>query len=231
MDAVLFSTCEEFEGFCLRSFESYMSGDLFPYSLRETYRLAFDTWEEAELELKVHGVDGFTYYKLPDGSDYQMCMQGFTQHVLMHERSLELLSQFCNTTYKILMNMFDVPLRYETRCEVGEDGRMRLVPAPVGGYGPKAFDLRRNGIEEANGDIAAKVQFDRFLQKNGYTWRTADISEAFDMPEEGLVCILKQNGIEPKEAWTYQDYYFVYLLLTKDCKVRPRCEKQMSTKA
>ena len=231
MDAVLFSTCEEFEGFCLRSFESYMSGDLFPYSLRETYRLAFDTWEEAELELKVHGVDGFTYYKLPDGSDYQMCMQGFTQHVLIHERSLELLSQFCNATYKILMNMFDVPLRYETRCEVGEDGRMRLVPAPVGGYGPKAFDLRRNGIEEANGDIAAKVQFDRFLQKNGYTWRTADISEAFDMPEEGLVCILKQNGIEPKEAWTYQDYYFVYLLLTKDCKVRPRCEKQMSTKA
>ena len=62
MDTVLFSTCEEFEDFCLRCYECYMSGDLFPYSLRETYRLAFDTWEEAKDELIEHGVDGFNIY-------------------------------------------------------------------------------------------------------------------------------------------------------------------------
>lgn len=40
------------------------------------------------------------------------------------------------------------------------------------------------------------------------------------MPEEGLVSILEQNGVEPKGAWTYKDFLFVYLLLTKDLKLK-----------
>ena len=34
-----------------------------------------------------------------------------------------------------------------------------------------------------------------FLKKTGFSERTADIAEAFGMPEEGLLCTLKQNGI------------------------------------
>lgn len=90
----------------------------------------------------------------------------------------------------------------------------------MGEFQPKYGGSCYHGFEAANGDIAAKAQFDRFLQKSGFTWRTAEIAKAFDMPEEGLVGILEQNGVEPKEAWTYKDFLFVYLLLTKDLKLK-----------
>ena len=97
----------------------------------------------------------------------------------------------------------------------------------------------------------------RFIQDSGFTRSTAEIAEAFGMPEEGLLCTLKQNGIiveigddeedgwemaealkdrgltmvktgadgKPENQWTYKGGYFVWLLLTKDCKIRPCYER------
>ena len=79
------------------------------------------------------------------------------------------------------------------------------------------------------------------------------------MPEEGLLCTLKQNDIivesdeegeenweladKLKDAdfivekigsagmsekqWTYKGLYFIWLLLTKNCSVRPCCERDV----
>jgi hypothetical protein len=81
------------------------------------------------------------------------------------------------------------------------------------------------------------------------------------MPEEGLLCILKQNGIltmvgdedesykgswelveglrgndfirvktgldgKPENQWTYKGFFFLWLLLTKDCGIMPCCERE-----
>lgn len=220
------TTGENFEDYCLRIFDVFLGGDVFPYSLRETYSLVYDSWEAAVKELMAHGIEGFSYQRDAANDDYLMCMQGFTQHVLMHDKTLELVAQFSNTTYKLLMYNFDVPIRFESRSVKGEDGRMKIEAVPVGGYQPKHGGSRYHGFEVANGDIAAKAQFDRFLQQSGFTWRTAEIAEAFDMTEAELVRILEQNGIEAKAAWTYRDFFFVYLLLTKDCNMMPRCERE-----
>lgn len=262
MDTLRLSSCEDFEDFCLRAFERFLQGDLFPYSLKETYHLAFSSYEEAVKNLLANGTEGFSYQKSPDGSDYWLCMQGFTHHVLMQEKSLELLASFCNTSYKLLVHTFDIPMRYETRSVKGDDGRMKIVHIPINGYQPKVNNPRYSGIMEANGDLVAKVAFDRFLLKCGFTERTATIAEAFGMPEEGLLCVLKQKGIivenedageededgsswelaetfkdteftkvkpgpdgKPETQWTYKGFFFIWLLLTKDCDVRPCCER------
>lgn len=249
------STCKDFEDYCLRTFDLFLQGDLFPYSLRETYKLAFNSWEEAVKELLENGVEGFSYQKSLDGDDYQLCMQGFTHHVLMKDKTLKLITCFCNNTYKLLVNTFDIPMRYDTRVQEDE-GRLKIVQVPVNGYQPKVQDPRYSGFMEANGDIVAKICFDKFLQKAEFTRSTAEIAEAFGMPEEGLLCILEQHGMiemiemddvswkmadgfadkkfvlekdgadgKPELQWTFQGFYYIYLLLTKDCKVTPCCER------
>ena len=51
MEQINLPSGEDFEDFCLRTFECFLQGDLFPYSLKETYRLAFASWDEAVNEL------------------------------------------------------------------------------------------------------------------------------------------------------------------------------------
>ena len=129
---------------------------------------------------------------------------------------------------------------------------------PINGYQPKVQDPRYGGVMEGCGDLYTRICFDMFLKKTGFSERTAAIAEAFGMPEEGLLCTLKQNGIivrnddededgwelaethkgagltikktgpdgKPENQWTYKGIYFVWLLLTKDCKVRPCFERQ-----
>lgn len=249
---------EGFEDYGLRTFKCFLHGDLFPYSLRETYTLVFTSWDEAVKELLEHGAEGFSYVKSPDGDDYLMCMQGFTQHVVMQDKTLELLASFCDTTYKQLMTIYDIPVHYETRSVKDDDGHRRIVQKPINGYQPKVQDSRYSGIMEASGDLYTKTCFDKFLQKSGFSERTADIAEAFGMPEEGLLCTLKQNGVivengqgedgwelaetleandltrkmtgadgKPEIQWTYKGIYFIWLLLTKDCKVRPCFEREI----
>lgn len=265
MDTISLSSCEDFEEYCLCTFENFLQGDLFPYSLKETYHLAYSSWEEAVKNVTENGPEGFAYQKSPDGSDYWLCMQGFTQHVLAHDKSLKLLSDFCNITYHLLVNTFDIPMRYETKNVMGDNGQMKIVHVPIDGHQPKVKDSRYSGIMEANGDLVAKVRFDRFLLKSGFTEPTFRIAEAFGMPEEGLLCILKQNGIirtkksevrgktedeedstwelsddfkakeftkvktgldgKPETQWTYKGFFFIWLLLTKDCDITPSCER------
>ena len=247
---------EGFEDYSLRTLKCFLHGALFPYSMRETYTLVFSSWDEAVKELSEHGAEGFSYIKSPDSDDFLMCMQGFTQHVIMKDKTLELLASFCGTTYKQLMTIYDIPVHYETKSVRDDDGHRRIVQVPVGGYQPKVQDPRYSGVMEASGDLYTKICFDKFLQKSGFSESTADIAEAFGMPEEGLLCTLKQNGIivesdqyedgwelaEPLKAndlirektgadgktekpWTYKGMYFIWLLLTKDCKVRPCFER------
>ena len=268
MEPIKISSCEDFEEFCFRTFECFLQGDLFPYSLRDTYHLAFSSWDEAVKELLEDGVEGFTYQKSQDGDDYQLCMQAFVHHVLLQDKELRYLACFCNNTYKMLVNTFDIPLRYDTQCVKGDDGRMILVQNPLDGHQPKIQNPRYYGVMEANGDLVAKVSFDRFLQEAGFTVSTAEIAQAFGMPEEGLLCILNQNGIircqhsevrdkiddeeddansweladnlsgngytlvktgidgMPETQWTYKGIFFIWLLLTKDCDVRPCYERK-----
>ena len=47
MEPINLPSGEDFEDYCLRTFECFLQGDLFPYSLKETYRLAFASWDEA----------------------------------------------------------------------------------------------------------------------------------------------------------------------------------------
>ena len=256
MTSNLLSSVEEFEDYCLRTFKCSLHGDLFPYSLKETYHLVYTSWNEAVKELLENGVEGFTYQMSSDGDDYLLSFVGFTQHVVMLDKSLKLLACFCNTTYRQQMSIFDIPVHYETICEKKADGKMRIIQVPVDGYSPNAQDPRYLAFMESSGDLYAKTCFDRFIQDSGLTRCTAEIAEAFGMPEEGLLCILKQNGIvvvneddedgweiadalkdsgltlvktgkdgKPEMQWTYKGGYFVWLLLTRDCKVRPRCER------
>lgn len=258
MTSSLLPSGEEFEDYCLRTFKCLLHGEVFPYSLRETYTLGFTSWDEAVKELLENGVEGFCYQNSPDGDDYLLSMQGFAQHVAMQDKSLELLACFCDTTYKQHMTIFDIPVHYETKCERKPDGKMRIVQVPINDYQPKALDPRYGGIMEGCGDLYTRICFDMFLKKTGFSERTADIAEAFGMPEEGLLCTLKQNGIivenaddgddgwvlaetlkdadltikktgpegKPEKQWTYKGIYFIWLLLTKDCRVRPCYERK-----
>ena len=257
MESFRLPSGEGFEDYCLRTFKCFLHGDLFPYSLRETYTLVYSSWDEAVKELLENGVEGFCYQKSPDGDDYLLCMYGFTQHVVMQDKSLELLACFCDTTYKQQMSIFDIPVHYETKCEKGEDGKKRIVQKPINGYQPKVQDPRYSGFMEGCGDLYTRICYARFIQDSGFTRSSAEIAEAFGMPEEGLLCTLKQNGIiiengddeddgwklaealkdsgltmvkmgldgKPGTQWTYKGGYFVWLLLTKDCKVRPCYER------
>ena len=56
MEQINLPSGEDFEDYCLRTFECFLQGDLFPYSLKETYRLAFASWDEAVNELMENGV-------------------------------------------------------------------------------------------------------------------------------------------------------------------------------
>ena len=104
MEPIKLSSGEDFEDYCLRTFECFLQGDLFPYSLKETFDLVFASWNEAVNELLEHGVEGFSYQKSLDADDYQLCMQGFTHHVLMRDKSLDLIASFCNNSYKMLVS-------------------------------------------------------------------------------------------------------------------------------
>ena len=259
MESIIMPSGEGFEDYCLRTFKCLLHGEVFPYSLRETYTLGFTSWDEAVKELLENGVEGFSYQKSPDGDDYLMCMQGFTQHVVMQDKTLELLACFCDTTYRQQMTIFDIPVHYETRRELKADGQMRIVQVPINGYQPKSQDSRRNGIMECCGDLYAKRCFDKFIQKSGFSESTASVADSFGMPEEGLLCTLKQNGVivdvdeddegnssweltesfkdrgytviktgadgKPEIQWTYDGVYYIWLLLTKNCKVRPCYER------
>ncbi len=225
MDTISLSSCEDFEDYCLRTFEIFLQGDLFPYSLRETYNLAYSSWDEAVNDLVKNGVEGFSYQKSPDDDDYYLCMQGFTQHILTHEKSLKLLACFCTTTYKFLVNTFNIPMRYMTECVKGDDGQVKVVHVPINGHQPKIKNPRYSGIMEANGDLVAKVCFDKFLQKSGCTMTTEAIADAFSVPVEGLLCILKQNGVidfvdEDNNSWTitekFKDKEYVHQVLGPD---------------
>ena len=221
------STCKDFEDYCLRTFDLFLQGDLFPYSLRETYKLAFNSWEEAVKELLENGVEGFSYQKSLDGDDYQLCMQGFTHHVLMKDKTLKLIACFCNNTYKLLVNTFDIPMRYDTRVQE-EEGRLKIVQMPVNGYQPKVQDPRYSGFMEANGDIVAKICFDKFLQKAELTRSTAEIAEAFGMPEEGLLCILEQHGMieMDDESWKMADGFADKAFTLEKADVDGKAENQ-----
>ena len=70
MESLSITTCKDFEDYCLRTFDLFLQGDLFPYSLKETYRLAFNSWEEAVNELLDNGVEGFSYQKSLNDDDY-----------------------------------------------------------------------------------------------------------------------------------------------------------------
>lgn len=249
---------EEFEDYCLRTFKHLLHGEVFSYSLRETYTLGFTSWDEAVKELLEKGVEGFCYQKSSDDDDYLLSMHGFVQHVVMRDKTLKLLASFCDTTYKQQMTIFDIPVHYDTRCERKPDGKMGIVQVPINGYQMKMQDTRYGGIMEGCGDLYTRICFDMFLKKTGFSETTADIAEAFGMPEEGLLCTLKQNGIivendddgedgweltetlkgadltikkagpdgKPETQWTYKGIYFIWLLLTKDCKVRPCYERK-----
>ena len=250
---------EGFEEFCLRTFKCSLHGDLFPYSLRETYQLVYSSWDEAVKELLENGVEGFTYQITPDGDDYLLSFVGFTMHVVMQDKSLKLLAAFCNKTYTQQMRIFDIPVHYETICEKKADGKMRILQVPINGFSPNAQDSEYLGFMKSSGDLYAKTCFDKFIRKSGFSASTASFAEAFGMPEEGLLCILKQNGVivdgnedengssswelaenfkdkgftvikpgidgKSEIQWTYDGAYYIWLLLTRNYKVRPCCER------
>lgn len=246
---------EDFEDYCLRTFKCMLHGDRFPYSLRETYHLVFASWNEAVKELIAHGVEGFSYQESPEGDDYLLSMHGFAQHVVMQDETLELLACFCDTTYRQQMAIFDIPVRFETRCEMKNDGQLRIVQMPVNGYQPSGQKHSHDGFMTTCGDLYAKVCFDTFLQKSGLSVRTAEIAEIFGMPEEALLCTLKQDGIivetddedgwelaesfkdkaftqvktgpdgKPETQWTYKGAYHIWAFLTQDCGLPPCYER------
>jgi hypothetical protein len=250
---------EGFEEYCLRTFKCSLHGNVFPYSLRETYHLVYSSWDEAVKELLENGVEGFTYQISPDGEDYLLSFVGFTMHVVMQDETLKFLACFCNTTYRQQMSIFDIPVHYETICEKKADGKMRILQVPINGFSPNAQDSQYLGFMKSSGDLYAKSCFDKYIKKSRFSESTASIAESFGMPEEGLLCTLKQNGVivavdedeegnssweltedfmdrgftvtktgvdgKPEIQWTYDGVYYIWLLLTKNCKVRPCYER------
>ena len=90
MTMFVMSSGEGFEDYCLRTFKTMLHGEMFPYSLRETYHLVFDSWDEAVNEINEYGVEGYSYMESPDADDYLLSMCGFTRHVVMQDKSLAL---------------------------------------------------------------------------------------------------------------------------------------------
>ena len=255
MDFQCLPSGEGFEDFCLRAFICSLHGDLFPYSLKETYQLVYSSWNAAVNELLENGIEGFCYKMSPDGDDYLLSFFGFTHYVVMKDKSLKLLACFCNTTYRQQMSIFDIPVHYETTYEKKADGKMRIIQVPVNGFHPKDQDPRYLAFMESGGDLYAKTCFDKFLQESGFTQSTAAVAASYGIPEEGLLCILNQNGIikeneddagwelaealkdselirektgtdgMPEKQWTYKGQYYIWTLLTKNCSVRPCCDK------
>ena len=78
MESFIMPSGEGFEDYCLRTFKCFLHGDLFPYSLRETYTLVYSSWDEAVKELLENGVEGFCYQKSPDGDDYLLLFSTLT---------------------------------------------------------------------------------------------------------------------------------------------------------
>ena len=246
---------KEFEDFCLDAFKSILHGEMFPYSLRGTYHLVFNSWDEAVNELQKNGVEGYSYQENSEDDDYFLSLHGFTQHVVMQDKTLELLACFCNTTYRQQMALFDIPVRFNTRCEKKGNGKIRVVQIPVNDFQSKCFVPSRDGHMTSCGDLYAKTCFDKFLQESGFSVNTATVAAAYGMPEEGLLCTLKQNDIiidndddagwelaealkdsdliiektdvdgMPEKQWTYKGLYFIWLLLTTNCSVRPCCDR------
>jgi len=221
------SSGEGFEDYCLRTFKTMLHGEMFPYSLRETYHLVFDSWDEAVNEINEYGVEGY----------------------------LQLLALFCDTTYRQQMTIFDIPVRFTTKCEKMANGKMGIIQIPIKDHLPKSPDARNDGFMSCCGDLYAKTCFDKFLQESGFTQSTAAVAASYGIPEEGLLCILNQNGIikeneddagwelaealkdselirektgtdgMPEKQWTYKGQYYIWTLLTQNCSVRPCCDK------
>ena len=78
-------------------------------------------------EINEYGVEGYSYMESPDADDYLLSMCGFTRHVVMQDKSLQLLALFCDTTYRQQMTIFDIPVRFTTRCEKMANGKMGIV--------------------------------------------------------------------------------------------------------
>ena len=135
------------------------------------------------------------------------------------------------------------------------NGKMGIVQIPIKDHLPKSPDARNDGFMSCCGDLYAKTCFDKFLQESGFTQSTAAVAASYGIPEEGLLCILNQNGIikeneddagwelaealkdselirekigtdgMPEKQWTYKGQYYIWTLLTQNCSVRPRCDK------
>ena len=255
MTVNLLSSEKEFEDYCLGAFKSMLHGEMFPYSLRGTYYLVFNSWDDAVNELQENGAEGYSYLENPEDDDYLLSLHGFTQHIVMQDKTLELLARFCDTTYRQQMAIFDIPVRFETRCEKKADGKSRIVQIPIKDIMPKGFDKHHEGFASCCGDLYAKTCFDKFLQESGFSVNTATVAAAYGMPEEGLLCTLKQNDViidndddagwelaealknsnliiekmdvdgMPEKQWTYKGLYFIWLLLTTNCSVRPCCDR------
>lgn len=256
MTKYMMSSGEDFEDYCLRTFKCMLHGERFPYSLRETYHLVYASWNEAVKELMAHGAEGFSYQESPEGDDYLLSMHGFAQLIVMQDKTLELLACFCDTTYKQQMAIFDIPVRFVTRSEEKVDGQARIIQIPINDNQPKHQVPRNDGFKgTCCGDLYARVCFDQFLQKAGLTKSTADIAEVFGLPEEALLCTLKQDGIivetddedgwevsealkdseltivktgpdgKPETQWTYKGVYHIWMFLTRDCGLPPYYER------
>lgn len=245
MNTINLSSCEDFEDYCLRTFKNMLHGEMFPYSLRATYHLVFNSWEDAVREIDENGVEGYSYQKSQDNDDYLLSMCGFTIHVVLQDKNLQLLALFCDNTYKQQMTIFDIPVRFTTRCEKKANGKMGITQIPINDHLPKSPDAHNDGFMCCCGDLYAKTCFDKFLQESGFTQSTAAVAASYGMPEEGLLCILNQNGIikendddegwelaevlrdsklvlektgmdgMSEKQWTYKGQYYIWTLLTQ----------------
>ena len=79
MTVNLLSSEKEFEDYCLGAFKSMLHGEMFPYSLRGTYYLVFNSWDDAVNELQENGAEGYSYQENPEDDDYLLSLHGFTQ--------------------------------------------------------------------------------------------------------------------------------------------------------
>ena len=231
MTMYVMSSGEGFEDYCLRTFKTMLHGEMFPYSLRETYHLVFDSWDEAVNEINEYGVEGYSYMESPDADDYLLSMCGFTRHVVLQDKSLQLLALFCDTTYRQQMTIFDIPVRFTTRCEKMANGKMGIVQIPIKDHLPKSPDARNDGFMSCCGDLYAKTCFDKFLQESGFTgiikeneddagWELAEALKDSEL-------IREKTGTDgmPEKQWTYKGQYYIWTLLTQNCSVRPCCDK------
>ena len=82
----------------------------------------------------------------------------------MQDKTLKLLARFCDTTYRQQMAIFDIPVRFETKCERKANGKMRIVQIPIKDIMPKGLDKHHEGFASCCGDLYAKTCFDKFLQ-------------------------------------------------------------------